>query len=461
MFTPGRFLEDLMEATIDGSPLRWAGAGHSTAWYSQPNSHAQPNESHTMTGTRVWLALLLISPAYSKDLRVERTVIDADFPGGYQVEVADVNGDGKPDIIALGGATCAWYENPSWTKRIVTGPEQTPGIITSATADLNGDGKAEIAIGYDFEMNTPARGKLGIAVQGQGTDAPWTFQPIADVPSIHRVRWSDLDGDKKRDLVIAPIFGLNAKPPAYDQQFTFLQVARGLQADAQTFHPEKVAPVRVLHAIDIVDLFGDGRPSILTAHHEGTSLLFWGKLFKADKTPSWQTERILTVAGRTLPGAPAFPGSPPGAQAASEIHLGRAADGRRFLATVEPWHGNTVVAYNVALKEQPEFEGGQILDQIADRTVLDDTLDSGHALWVADVNGDGYDEILAGHRGKDARVSLYQFDGNRWNRTVIDREITAQDLRGGDLDGDGSPEVVAIGGASKNVVLYRFAPAKR
>ncbi len=65
----------------------------------------------------------LLPTAYSAHrLRSEfdRTVIDANFPGAYQVEVADVNGDKKPDIIAVGGSTCAWYENPTWKKRIVT-----------------------------------------------------------------------------------------------------------------------------------------------------------------------------------------------------------------------------------------------------------------------------------------------------------------------------------------------------
>jgi len=113
-------------------------------------------------GFRLVLGLLL-STAYcllptANSQTFDRTVIDANFPGAYQVEVADVNGDKKPDIIALGGSTCAWYENPTWKKRIVTGGKQTPGIISTATADIDGDGKAEIAIAYEFAMNAPTMG---------------------------------------------------------------------------------------------------------------------------------------------------------------------------------------------------------------------------------------------------------------------------------------------------------------
>ena len=90
------------------------------------------------------------------------------LPGRYQVEVADVNGDRKPDIVAVGGSTCAWYENPTWTKRIVTGSRETPGIISSATADMDGDGRAEIAIAYEFAMNSPSKGKIAVATQGPG-----------------------------------------------------------------------------------------------------------------------------------------------------------------------------------------------------------------------------------------------------------------------------------------------------
>src|SRR4051812_20562958 len=125
--------------------------------------------------------------------RFERVVIDRDIPGGYQVEVADVDGDGRPDVVGLGGGVCAWYQNPSWTKRIVTSPEQTPGIISTATADIDGDGKAEIAVAYEFAMEKPTRGVLVLASQGPEVAGPWKLRRLAEVGSIHRLRWGDVD----------------------------------------------------------------------------------------------------------------------------------------------------------------------------------------------------------------------------------------------------------------------------
>src|SRR5689334_16624189 len=102
----------------------------------------------------LWCAFGDVRPAAAGEPlpKFERIVIDANFPGGYQVEVADVNGDGRLDVIGLGGGTCAWFENPSWTKRVVTSPKEAPGVISSATADLDGDGRAEIAIAYEFAL---------------------------------------------------------------------------------------------------------------------------------------------------------------------------------------------------------------------------------------------------------------------------------------------------------------------
>jgi hypothetical protein len=140
---------------------------------------------------------------------------------------------------------------------------------------------------------------------------------------------------------------------------------------------------------------------------------------------------------------------------ASEVHAGRMADGQCLLATIEPWHGTRVAVYLAAIQKRDD--GSQSLGPFSGRTVLDDTLVDGHALWVADVDLDGDDEVFAGHRGKDHRVSMYDFDRtrNQWQKTVLDREVAAQDLRGGDLDGDGAPDIVAVGGSTHNVVAYR------
>jgi hypothetical protein len=194
----------------------------------------------------------------------------------------------------------------------------------------------------------------------------------------------------------------------------------------------------VIHAIEVIDANGDGLSDILTASNAGVDL-FRGR-----------SHEPLSLS----PGAQ---GQAP-RRGSSEVHLGRLADGRRFLATIEPWHGSEVVVCYA-----DDFARYQATDEarafrFGPRNVIDNTLADGHALWVADVDGDGDDEVLAGHRGKDHRVSLYDFDrgAKTWSRTVLDRDIAAQDLRGGDLDGDGTPDVVAVGGATRNVVRYRF-----
>lgn len=389
---------------------------------------------------RNWLGILLATTGLTPPASgQERTVIDDRFPGAYQVEVADVNGDRRPDVIAVGGSTCAWYENPTWKKRIVATGKQTPGIISSATADLDGDGKAEIAIACEFEMNNPRIGRLLLARQGRTPDDPWTLSPIAQVDSIHRLRWGDIEGDKRPELVVAPIFGREARPPDYADPARLQVFPTGEESEGLRKTGTVVAGRRVIHAIEVIDADGDGRSDILSASNEGVDL-FRGPTFE---------HRSLSAGA---------PGQAP-KRGASEVHLGRLADGRRFLATIEPWHGSQVV---VCLAEGPSDDKDRGL-RFGERNVIDDTLADGHALWVADVDGDGDDEVFVGHRGKDHRVSLYDFDREKkaWSRTVLDRAVAAQDLRGGDIDGDGTPDVVAVGGATHNVVWYRFPTTAR
>jgi hypothetical protein len=374
---------------------------------------------------------------HAQETRFDRVVVDDQLADGYQVEVADVNGDKQPDIIALGGSTCAWYENPTWKKRIITSGKQTPGIISSATADLDGDGRAEIAIAYDFEMNEPSRGRLALAVQENGSNEAWRLIPITDLGSIHRLRWGDLDGDTKLDLVVAPIFGREGRPPRYAGKAQILAFQPRGELNVSKWSRQPLLDHPVIHAIE-VRLLADthGRSAILTADNEGVTIVGEGII---------NDGASFTLTARTLVRGAA--GEAP-KRGCSEIHLGRLNDGSHFLGTIEPWHGSEVVVW-------PETETRSL--KFGSRLVLDSSLTDGHALWVADVDGDGDDELFAGHRGTDHRVSMYDLDRTRgkWTRTVLDRDIAAQDLRGGDLDGDGTPDVVAVGGSTHNVIWYR------
>ena len=142
--------------------------------------------------------------------------IDTGLAGGYQVVVADLNRDGKPDIIALasGLKELRWYENPSWEKHVlVTGVNQP---INAAAYDVDGDGIPEIALAHEFS-NVYAR-SLGIAsiLTHHGDPmALWATKEIDRVPTSHRLRFADIESTGKKVLVNFPLTGPRAIRPGY------------------------------------------------------------------------------------------------------------------------------------------------------------------------------------------------------------------------------------------------------
>jgi len=340
--------------------------------------------------------------------------VTSDLKGGYQVVVADLNRDGKPDLIALasGMKELVWFENPGWQRHVLAANLSQP--INLAVWDVDGDGIPEIVLAQGFSID-PAKSAGVISVLRHPGDPrePWTATEIDRLPASHRLRWADIDGSGKKVVINAPLAGAKAEPPGYRDRAPLVLYRPG--AWKREPIPDQLSGV--LHGIFIVDWDGDGRDAILTASFEGIHL------FKLGANGRWTRTEVAK-------GSPApWPKS-----GSSDVAVGRLG-GRRFLCAIEPWHGNQVVVY----QEESGAWG---------RHVIDDSLVDGHALAVADLDGDGRDEIVAGFRGGGRSVFLYSAEderGTRWKRQPLDEGgMGAASCAVADLDGDGKPDLACI-----------------
>jgi hypothetical protein len=361
----------------------------------------------------------------------------ARLPGGYKVAVVDIDRDGKPDIVGLATTpSClAWYKNPTWERHLLTSGAKE--FIDLAPQDIDGDGRTDLAVADDFGMSRTNSGGLVHWLQcPPDPTQEWPIHGIGAEPTSHRLRWADLDGDGHKELVVAPIMGRNAKAPLWDVgvRLAFYRVPQ-----PPTTEPWKPIVIddrlTVLHGLYIVDWDHDGRDDILTASFEGVHL--YQSQGQGDKL-SWKKTRL--GAGEQ---------TDPTKRGASEIALGKlGSDERRFLATIEPWHGDKVVVYTP----------GRAPDALWQREVIDATFNEGHALICADLDGDHKDEIIAGYRGKGSSLYIYRCQdsvGKKWERIALDEgDMAASGLAVADINGDGRPDIIAVGTATSNIKWY-------
>jgi hypothetical protein len=349
--------------------------------------------------------------------------IDTALPGGYQVVVADLNRDGRPDIIALASGLneLRWYENPGWEKHVlVTGIKQP---INAAASDVDGDGIPEIALAHEFS-NVYAR-SLGIVsiLAHQGDPAgPWSIKEIDRVPTSHRLRFADIEGTGHKVLVNAPLIGAQAIAPDYRDHVSLLMYRPGEWKREVITDAEQ----GVVHGILPTLWDGGKRESLLSASFLGVHSL---------RFDSGQWARSLVVKGD--------PADWPKSGTSDVIvgHLGH----ERFLATIEPWHGNEVVIYR-------EDNGSW------KRHVIDATITDGHTIVAGDFDGDGQDELIVGERQGRRTPYLYRATSVRedvWSKQALDDGgMAAAGCAVADLNADGRPDVVCIGTATANLKWY-------
>ena len=352
-------------------------------------------------------------------------IVASGLRGGYQVVAADMNKDGKIDLIGLGSnmTELIWYQNPYWTPHVIV--RGAPRMINMSAMDTDGDGIPEIALAYGFSTNPATAnspGNVAILKSNGDPTALWTLKEIDAIPSSHRIRFADIGGQKV--LINAPILGAKAREGFADPDHSVTPLRAYRPPD---WKPETIteANLGVVHGLFIGDWDGDGRADVLTAGYTGVFAHSLGR------GGAWTRTEIVKGNPKEWP----LSGS-------SDIAVGTL-NKKKFFVTNEPFHGNMVVVYT------DDGHGGW------SRNVIDSQLFNSHALVLVDSDGDGTDEIVSGGtrggpgtaRGFKPGVFFYKAvdtAGQNWNRMLLDAGIAANGCVTADINGDRKMDVICI-----------------
>jgi uncharacterized protein YjdB len=354
----------------------------------------------------------------------------------YGAVVADIDGDGKPDVLTANFSTdnISVFRNTSTSGSIASGTFASKvdfpsgnGPNSIAAGDVDGDGKIDIVV--TSELSDDVSVFRNTSVAGTITFAARVDLNTSNAP--YGVALRDIDGDGRPDIVsgqssssVLNVFRNTGRPGSIS-----FATRINLSTDGGA------------RSIAIGDLDGDGKPDIATANYNGNTVSILRNTATPGTISSGSFGSRVDLSVNTQPTGIAI----------ADID----GDGKADIAVSNSASGNISLLRNLSTP-------GSITTSSFATKVNFNTGTNPYFIAVGDLDGDGKADLAVPNAGS-GNVSAFRNAGI--SGTINTGSLAAKkDFATGtgpqaamiaDIDGDGKPEVVVANSATNTISVLQ------